>query len=165
MDMHPIDEFSTLPSHGLALNKDNAKDVTARLEDLEVEIDTLHADTEGKELLIFELQDSLAVAESEIAILQIRVVDTESRRAEDHEQIHAEILAAWHGITTKVTKLPKTTDTFTREKENTSDLISKNKQCVDYDHDLGVTNSIGEPLRIGKSTVFEEKEEKRDIVK
>ncbi|GJW18741.1 hypothetical protein Tco_0026177 [Tanacetum coccineum] len=38
----------------------NPKDVTARLEDLEVEIDTLHADTEDKELLISELQDSLA---------------------------------------------------------------------------------------------------------
>ncbi|GKC42767.1 hypothetical protein Tco_1060489 [Tanacetum coccineum] len=65
----------------------NPEDVTARLEDLEVEIDTLHADTEDKELLISELQDSLATAESEIAILQIRVVDTESRRTEDHEQI------------------------------------------------------------------------------
>ncbi|GJW98302.1 hypothetical protein Tco_0180110, partial [Tanacetum coccineum] len=65
----------------------NPKDVTARLEDLEVEIDTLHADTEDKELLISELQDSLAAAESEIAILQIRVADTESRRVEDHEQI------------------------------------------------------------------------------
>ncbi|GJR30175.1 hypothetical protein Tco_1106407 [Tanacetum coccineum] len=67
----------------------NPEDVTARLEDLEVEIDTLHADTEDKELLISELQDSLAAAESEIAILQIKVADTdtESRRAEDHEQI------------------------------------------------------------------------------
>ncbi|GJR53885.1 hypothetical protein Tco_1404406 [Tanacetum coccineum] len=65
----------------------NPEDVTARLEDLEVEIDTLHADTEDKELLISELQDSLAAAEREIAILQIRVADTESRRAEDHEQI------------------------------------------------------------------------------
>ncbi|GKC35555.1 hypothetical protein Tco_1047939 [Tanacetum coccineum] len=65
----------------------NPEDVTARLEDLEVEIDTLHADTEDKELLISELQDSLAAAESEIAILQIRVADTESRRVEDHEQI------------------------------------------------------------------------------
>ncbi|GJV29720.1 hypothetical protein Tco_1386168 [Tanacetum coccineum] len=41
----------------------NPEDVTARLEDLEVEIDTLHADTEDKELLISELQDSLAAAE------------------------------------------------------------------------------------------------------
>ncbi|GJT16504.1 hypothetical protein Tco_0875210 [Tanacetum coccineum] len=65
----------------------NPEDVTARLEDLEVEIDTLHADTEDKELLISELQDSLAAAESEIAILQIRVADTESKRIEDHEQI------------------------------------------------------------------------------
>ncbi|GJR78906.1 hypothetical protein Tco_0149691 [Tanacetum coccineum] len=65
----------------------NPEDVTARLEDLEVEIDTLHADTEDKELLISELQDSLAAAENEIAILQIRVADTEGRRAEDHEQI------------------------------------------------------------------------------
>ncbi|GJV21079.1 hypothetical protein Tco_1370099 [Tanacetum coccineum] len=47
----------------------NPKDVTARLEDLEVEIDTLHADTEDKELLIAELHDSTAAAESEIAIL------------------------------------------------------------------------------------------------
>ncbi|GJT70138.1 hypothetical protein Tco_1029424 [Tanacetum coccineum] len=68
-------------------SKLNPEDVTARLEDLEVEVDTLHADTEDKELLISELQDSLAAAESEIAILQIRVADTESRRAEDHEQI------------------------------------------------------------------------------
>ncbi|GJZ57235.1 hypothetical protein Tco_0612729 [Tanacetum coccineum] len=65
----------------------NPEDVTARLEDLEVEIDTLHADTEDKELLIAELQDSIAAAESEIAILQIRANDAESRRAEDHEQI------------------------------------------------------------------------------
>ncbi|GJT70489.1 hypothetical protein Tco_1029775 [Tanacetum coccineum] len=65
----------------------NPEDVTARLEDLEVEVDTLHADTEDKELLISELQDSLAAAENEIAILQIRVADTEGRRAEDHEQI------------------------------------------------------------------------------
>ncbi|GJT55393.1 hypothetical protein Tco_0990447 [Tanacetum coccineum] len=65
----------------------NPEDVMARLEDLEVEIDTLHADTEDKELMISELQDSLAAAESEILILQIRVADTESRRAEDHKQI------------------------------------------------------------------------------
>ncbi|GJV97471.1 hypothetical protein Tco_1549048 [Tanacetum coccineum] len=65
----------------------NPEDVTARLEDLEVEIDTLHADTEDKELLIAELQDSIAAAESEIAILQIRANDAESKRAEDHEQI------------------------------------------------------------------------------
>ncbi|GKB79388.1 hypothetical protein Tco_0946283 [Tanacetum coccineum] len=65
----------------------NPEDVTARLEDLEVEVNTLHADTKDKELLISELQDSLAAAKSEITILQIRVADTESRRAEDHEQI------------------------------------------------------------------------------
>ncbi|GJV28678.1 hypothetical protein Tco_1385126 [Tanacetum coccineum] len=65
----------------------NPEDVTARLEDLEVEIDTLHADTEDKELLISELQDSLAAAENEIAMLQIRVADAEDRRAEDHDQI------------------------------------------------------------------------------
>ncbi|GJT40204.1 hypothetical protein Tco_0940069 [Tanacetum coccineum] len=65
----------------------NLEDVMARLEDLEVEIDTLHVDTEDKELLISELQDSLAAAENEIAILQIRVADIEGRRAEDHEQI------------------------------------------------------------------------------
>ncbi|GKA47997.1 hypothetical protein Tco_0740955 [Tanacetum coccineum] len=44
----------------------NPEDVTARLEDLE---------------------DSLAAAENKIAILQIRVADTEDRHAEDHEQI------------------------------------------------------------------------------
>ncbi|GKC71723.1 hypothetical protein Tco_1117606 [Tanacetum coccineum] len=65
----------------------NPEDVTARLEDMEVEIDTLHADVEDKELLISELQDSLAVAENEISILQIRAEDAENRRAEDHEQI------------------------------------------------------------------------------
>ncbi|GJZ51196.1 hypothetical protein Tco_0605711 [Tanacetum coccineum] len=65
----------------------NPEDVTARLEDIEVEIDTLRADTEDKELLISELQDSLAAAENEISLLQIRADDAESRRAEDHEQI------------------------------------------------------------------------------
>ncbi|GJY63839.1 hypothetical protein Tco_0465299, partial [Tanacetum coccineum] len=65
----------------------NPEDVTARLEDMEVEIDTLHADAEDKELLISELQDSLAVAENEIYILQIRAEDAENRRAEDHKQI------------------------------------------------------------------------------
>ncbi|GKB18283.1 hypothetical protein Tco_0852206 [Tanacetum coccineum] len=65
----------------------NLEDVTAQLEDIEVEIDTLHADTEDKELLISELQDSLAAAENEIVILQIRVADAEDRHAEDHEQI------------------------------------------------------------------------------
>ncbi|GKG62634.1 hypothetical protein Tco_0634407, partial [Tanacetum coccineum] len=65
----------------------NPEDAMAKLEDLEVEIDTLHADTKDKELLISELQDSLAAAENEIAILQIRVADAEDRHAEDHEQI------------------------------------------------------------------------------
>ncbi|GJX70792.1 hypothetical protein Tco_0307963 [Tanacetum coccineum] len=65
----------------------NPEDVTARLEDIEVEIDTLHADTEDKELLISELQDSLAVAENEISLLQIRVADVMDRSAEDHDQI------------------------------------------------------------------------------
>ncbi|GKD40461.1 hypothetical protein Tco_1260668, partial [Tanacetum coccineum] len=65
----------------------NPEDVTARLEDMEVEIDTLHADVEDKELLISELQDSLAAAENEISILQIRAEDAENKRAEDHEQI------------------------------------------------------------------------------
>ncbi|GJS61631.1 hypothetical protein Tco_0656415 [Tanacetum coccineum] len=65
----------------------NPEDVTARLEDLEVEIDTLHADTKDKELLISELQDSLAAVENEIAMLQIRVADAEDKRAEDHDQI------------------------------------------------------------------------------
>ncbi|GJZ01336.1 hypothetical protein Tco_0519297 [Tanacetum coccineum] len=59
----------------------------ARLEDMEVEIDTLYADAEDKELLILELQDSLAAAENEISILQIRAEDAENRCAEDHEQI------------------------------------------------------------------------------
>ncbi|GJU21959.1 hypothetical protein Tco_1155301 [Tanacetum coccineum] len=65
----------------------NPEDVMTRLEDIEVEIDTLRADTEDKELLISELQDSLAAAENEIALLQIRVTDAEDRRAEDHDQI------------------------------------------------------------------------------
>ncbi|GJX38779.1 hypothetical protein Tco_0252082 [Tanacetum coccineum] len=65
----------------------NAEDVTARLEDLEVEVDTLHADIEEKEILISELQDSLRAAENEIVILQIRVANAEDRHAEDHEQI------------------------------------------------------------------------------
>ncbi|GJV65698.1 hypothetical protein Tco_1476526 [Tanacetum coccineum] len=80
------------PSHvvptgcgGCFANKLNPEDVTARLEDIEVEIDTLYADTEDKELLISELQDSLAAAENEIALLQIRVADAEDRRTEDHD--------------------------------------------------------------------------------
>ncbi|GKE34391.1 hypothetical protein Tco_1453713 [Tanacetum coccineum] len=65
----------------------NPEDVTARLEDMEVEIDTLHADAEDKELLISELQDSLATVENEILILQMRANDAENSHAEDHEQI------------------------------------------------------------------------------
>ncbi|GKA24590.1 hypothetical protein Tco_0710623 [Tanacetum coccineum] len=65
----------------------NPEDVTARLEDIQVEIDTLHADTEDKELLISELKDLFTAAENEISLLQIRTDDAESRRAEDHEQI------------------------------------------------------------------------------
>ncbi|GJW24258.1 hypothetical protein Tco_0038069 [Tanacetum coccineum] len=45
----------------------NPEDLTARLEDIEVEIDTLHADREDQEVLISELQDSLAVSKNEIA--------------------------------------------------------------------------------------------------
>ncbi|GJV42771.1 hypothetical protein Tco_1421211 [Tanacetum coccineum] len=69
----------------------NPEDMTARLEDMEVEIDTLHADTEDKELLISELQDSLAAAENEIAMLQIRVADADDRRVEDHDQIQKKL--------------------------------------------------------------------------
>ncbi|GKC22206.1 hypothetical protein Tco_1024356, partial [Tanacetum coccineum] len=65
----------------------NSEDVTARLEDMEVEINTLHADAEDKELLISELQDYLVAVENKISILQIRAKDAENRRAEDHEQI------------------------------------------------------------------------------
>ncbi|GJT73947.1 putative reverse transcriptase domain, ribonuclease H-like domain, aspartic peptidase domain protein [Tanacetum coccineum] len=67
----------------------NLENVTARLEDIEVEINTLHADTEDKELLISELQDSLAAAENEITLLQIRVANAEDKRAEGHDQIQA----------------------------------------------------------------------------
>ncbi|GJV71084.1 hypothetical protein Tco_1491079 [Tanacetum coccineum] len=48
---------------------------------------TFSDDTEDKELLISELQDSLATVENEIALLQIRVADAEDKRAEDHDQI------------------------------------------------------------------------------
>ncbi|GKA42110.1 hypothetical protein Tco_0734770 [Tanacetum coccineum] len=65
----------------------NPEDVTTRLEDIEVEIHTLHADIEDKKLLISELQDSLVAAKNEIALLQIRVADTENRCTEDHDQI------------------------------------------------------------------------------
>nr|GEY55135.1 hypothetical protein [Tanacetum cinerariifolium] len=62
----------------------NPEDLTARLEDIEVEIDTLHADREDKEVLNSELQDCLAASESEISVLQLRVEDAEARQAEDH---------------------------------------------------------------------------------
>ncbi|GKA49564.1 hypothetical protein Tco_0742637 [Tanacetum coccineum] len=62
----------------------NPEDVTARLEDIEVEVDTLHTDSEDKELLIFELHDSLAAAENEITVLQLRVDDAEARQENDH---------------------------------------------------------------------------------
>ncbi|GJW22861.1 hypothetical protein Tco_0033483 [Tanacetum coccineum] len=65
------------------------EDLTARLEDIEVEIDTLHADREDKEVLISELQDSLAASENEIAVLQLRVDNVEARQAEDHAQIES----------------------------------------------------------------------------
>nr|GFD24477.1 hypothetical protein [Tanacetum cinerariifolium] len=60
---------------------------TARQEDIEVEIDTLHADREDKEVLISKLQDSLAASENEIVVLQLRVDDAEARQVEDHAQI------------------------------------------------------------------------------
>nr|GEW21321.1 hypothetical protein [Tanacetum cinerariifolium] len=65
----------------------NPEDLTARLEDIEVEIDTLHADREDKEVLLSELQDSLAASKNEIAVLQLRVDYAEARQAEDHAQI------------------------------------------------------------------------------
>nr|GEV54896.1 hypothetical protein [Tanacetum cinerariifolium] len=67
----------------------NPKDLTARLEDIEVEIDTLHMDREDKEVLISKLQDSLATSENDIAVLQLRVDDAEARQAEDHAQIQS----------------------------------------------------------------------------
>ncbi|GJV69892.1 hypothetical protein Tco_1485401 [Tanacetum coccineum] len=89
-------ELTLTPATGRELSQEinnhstpelNPEDVTVRLEDMEVEIDTLHADAEDKELLISELQDSLAAAENEISILQMRADDADNRRAEDHEQI------------------------------------------------------------------------------
>ncbi|GJU20552.1 hypothetical protein Tco_1153894 [Tanacetum coccineum] len=82
-------ELTLTPATGHELSQEinNHKDVTASLEDIKVEIDTLHAKTKDKELLISELQDSLAAAKNEIALLQIRVADAENRRAEDHDQI------------------------------------------------------------------------------
>nr|GEU54548.1 hypothetical protein [Tanacetum cinerariifolium] len=67
----------------------NPEDLTARLEDIEVEIDTLHADTEKKEVLISELQDSLTASENEIAVLQLRVDDAEARQVKDHAQVQS----------------------------------------------------------------------------
>ncbi|GKA63540.1 hypothetical protein Tco_0763146 [Tanacetum coccineum] len=67
----------------------NPKDLTARLEDIKVEIDTLHVDREDKEVLISKLQDSLTASEKEIAVLQLRVDDAEARQAEDHAQIQS----------------------------------------------------------------------------
>nr|GEV51559.1 hypothetical protein [Tanacetum cinerariifolium] len=67
----------------------NPEDFITRLEDIEVEIDTLHADREDKEVLISNLQDSLAASENEIAVLQLRVDDAEARQAEDHAQIQS----------------------------------------------------------------------------
>ncbi|GKE72002.1 hypothetical protein Tco_1530074, partial [Tanacetum coccineum] len=90
---HHHRHFSQMPLLSLTVNQQsetpelNPEDVTARLEDIEVEIDTLYADTEDKELLISELQDSLAAAENEISLLQIRVADVEDRHVEDHDQI------------------------------------------------------------------------------
>ncbi|GJX62149.1 hypothetical protein Tco_0295049 [Tanacetum coccineum] len=67
----------------------NPEDVTARLEDIEVEVDTLHADSEDKELLISKLQDSLATAENEIRVLAVRVDD--ARPGKRNEKPHAQI--------------------------------------------------------------------------
>nr|GEV04360.1 hypothetical protein [Tanacetum cinerariifolium] len=65
----------------------NPEDLTVRLEDIELEIDTLYADREDKEVLISKLQDSLAALENDIAVLQLRVDDAEARQAEDRAQI------------------------------------------------------------------------------
>ncbi|GJR00698.1 hypothetical protein Tco_0523682 [Tanacetum coccineum] len=78
----------------------NPEDVTARLEDIEVEIDTLRADTEDKELLISELQDSLATTENEISLLQIRVDDAENRRRELSQEINN------HSVPTLISQAP-----------------------------------------------------------
>nr|GEV23509.1 hypothetical protein [Tanacetum cinerariifolium] len=67
----------------------NPEDLTARLEDIAVEIDTLYVDRDDKEVLISELQDSLAASENEIAVLQLRVDDAEARQDEDHAQIQS----------------------------------------------------------------------------
>nr|GFD44228.1 hypothetical protein [Tanacetum cinerariifolium] len=67
----------------------NPEDLTARLEDIKVEIDTFHADREDKEVLISKRQNSLAASENKIAVLQLRVYDAEARQAEDHAQIQS----------------------------------------------------------------------------
>nr|GEX75822.1 hypothetical protein [Tanacetum cinerariifolium] len=64
----------------------NPEDLTARLEDIKVEINTLYADREDKEVLIYELQDSLTASENEIAVLKLRVDDAKARQAKDHAQ-------------------------------------------------------------------------------
>nr|GFA52053.1 hypothetical protein [Tanacetum cinerariifolium]GFA53254.1 hypothetical protein [Tanacetum cinerariifolium] len=71
------------------LPKLNPEDLTARLEDIEVNIDTLHANRKDKEVLIFELQDSLAALENEIVVLQLIIDDAEARQADDHAQIQS----------------------------------------------------------------------------
>nr|GEX50166.1 putative reverse transcriptase domain-containing protein [Tanacetum cinerariifolium] len=58
----------------------NPKDLTARLGDIGVEIDTLHVDREDKEVLISELQDSLAASENEIASPHSLNAQTEARK-------------------------------------------------------------------------------------
>ncbi|GKA32197.1 hypothetical protein Tco_0718564 [Tanacetum coccineum] len=82
LTLTPATEHATTFSDGKPASETselNPEDVTARMEDIEVEIDTLRADTEDKELLISELQDSLTAAENEISLLQIRVDDADRR--------------------------------------------------------------------------------------
>nr|GFA19590.1 hypothetical protein [Tanacetum cinerariifolium] len=67
----------------------NPEDLTAGLEDIRVDIDTLYTEREDKKVLISELQDSLAASKNEIAVSQLRVDDTEARQAEDHTQIQS----------------------------------------------------------------------------
>ncbi|GKD60822.1 hypothetical protein Tco_1298331 [Tanacetum coccineum] len=62
-------ELTLTPTIGHTTTFSDGKPASETSEDIEVEIDTLHADTEDKELLISELHDSLAVAENEIALL------------------------------------------------------------------------------------------------
>ncbi|GJV52761.1 hypothetical protein Tco_1448502 [Tanacetum coccineum] len=80
----PFHETYELTSESPELNPE---DVTDRLEDIKIEIDTLHADSEDKELLISGLHDSLAAAENEIIVLQLRVDDAKARQENDHAQI------------------------------------------------------------------------------